>query len=457
MTRRQTPFAIFFAALFLTWPALLNRYPLLYPDSIGYMQDGRSVAAALFLHRSVDAMRSEFYSLGIFPFHWNLTPWPIVALQALLTAYVLWLTIRSIVPNPTASLYLASTALLGLFTTVSWYVSLLMPDILGALVYLAIYLLLFARETLSRTESVLLSLLAIWGITAHATHLMLAAGLCAFLTVLFLLRWPPIAYRGRALAHIAALVAVAAAAQLSLHAFLYGHPSLSGNHPPYLMARIIADGPGALYLQQHCAGLNWAICADVGHLPNNDDDFLWDPAGIWAAADEQTGQRLLAEEMPLVRATLRAYPRQQLTVSFANFTHQFNDFGVNDFDNNTWMQNALAGPLPSTHAQYLRSLQARSAVPSNFFTILQRWVVILSAFVLAALLPYLIRHRRQRLLGLLAIVVPTLIANAFVTAVLSSSDSRYQARIIWLLPLSAILALLEVLPTAQPLRAEGPR
>jgi hypothetical protein len=51
-TRIQRVFAIFLAALFLTWPALLNRYPLLYPDSIGYLQDGRSVAAALFLHRS---------------------------------------------------------------------------------------------------------------------------------------------------------------------------------------------------------------------------------------------------------------------------------------------------------------------------------------------------------------------------------------------------------------------
>jgi hypothetical protein len=50
----------------------------------------------------------------------------------------------------------------------------------------------------------------------------------------------------------------------------------------------------------------------------------------------------------------------------------------------------------------------------------------------------------MRLLGLVVIVVPTLFANAFLTAVLSSSDSRYQARVIWLVPLLAALAALDL-------------
>jgi hypothetical protein len=38
-------------ALLMAWPALYNSYPLLYPDSISYLEDGRLVARALFLHR----------------------------------------------------------------------------------------------------------------------------------------------------------------------------------------------------------------------------------------------------------------------------------------------------------------------------------------------------------------------------------------------------------------------
>ena len=78
-------------ALLLLWPAILNGYPLLYPDSMSYLGDGRPLARILFLHAPKDygAMRSEFYSLGIFPFHWNVTAWPIAVLQALLTSYIL--------------------------------------------------------------------------------------------------------------------------------------------------------------------------------------------------------------------------------------------------------------------------------------------------------------------------------------------------------------------------------
>ena len=514
--------AVAAGALLMLWPAILNRYPLMYPDSIGYLGDGRPLARILFRYapKGYPAMRSEFYSLGIFPFHWNLTPWPIVVWQALLTSWVLWLTLRSVLPQRTARRFAATflilVALLSLLTSVSWYVSLPMPDILGPLLYLAIYLLVFARETLSRGERRALSALAFWAITAHSTHLMLGVGICFLLALLrfWPRNWVPHVstlrrgFSTTGLAHIALLIAIAIAAQLALHRYLYGHATLNGNHAPYLMARIVADGPGALYLRQHCATLDWAICSDVGHLPDNDDDFLWAPGVVWAGADARTQQRLLAEEMPLVLATLRAYPLQQAARSWANFTQQLNDFGVNDFDNNDRMQQSLAqlfpsSAFPSSATSYSRSLQARSIVPTNAFTILERWVVLPSALLLAVLLPWLWRtafagrddrrgsqvklkgwlsrtaytghddrrglrvklkgwlrrtaftehddresgysRQRLRLLGLVVIVVPTLFANAFLTAVLSSSDSRYQARVIWLVPLLAALVALDLL------------
>src|SRR5438128_10140745 len=135
--------AVLAGALVMTWPALYNRFPLLYPDSMSYLEDGALVARALFLHKfSADyGGRSFIYCLGILPFHWNVTPWPIVALQALLTAYVIWLVVRSILPRQTAMRYQVLVALLSLLTSLSWFVSLIMPDILGPVQYLCIYLL----------------------------------------------------------------------------------------------------------------------------------------------------------------------------------------------------------------------------------------------------------------------------------------------------------------------------
>ena len=102
--------AILLGAVMMTWPAFYNGFPLLYPDSMTYLGDGSLVARKIFLHQSSNyyGMRSLFYSLGILPLHWNVTAWPVVAFQAILTAYVLWLVVRSILPRRTVAAYLGS-------------------------------------------------------------------------------------------------------------------------------------------------------------------------------------------------------------------------------------------------------------------------------------------------------------------------------------------------------------
>jgi hypothetical protein len=105
-----------------------------------YLSDGRVVARALFLHQlsKYYGVRSFFYSLVILPFHWNISPWPIVALQCLLVAFVVWLVVRSVAPRHTVARYLILILALSIFTSASWYAAFVMPDILGPLAYLSI-------------------------------------------------------------------------------------------------------------------------------------------------------------------------------------------------------------------------------------------------------------------------------------------------------------------------------
>src|ERR1039458_654425 len=169
--------AVLLGALLLSWPAFYNGFPLLYPDSMTYVGDARLVAPAIFLHgfACYSGMRGAFYSLGILPLHWNLPLWPVVALQCLLVAFLLWIVVRSFAPRQTILPYLVLILLLSLFTGIGWYAALIIPDFLGPLLYLSIYLLVFARETLARWERISLVLISWWAITSHATHLLLAA------------------------------------------------------------------------------------------------------------------------------------------------------------------------------------------------------------------------------------------------------------------------------------------
>ena len=437
--------AVLLGALMLAWPAFLNGFPLIYPDSMTYLGDGRVVARALFLHQLSDfyGVRSFFYSLGILPFHWNISPWPIVALQCLLVAWIVWLVARSVAPRHMVAPYLILLLFLSLLTSAGWYASFIMPDILGPLVYLSFYLLAFARDSLRRVERLALYLIAGWGITAHASHYLLAAGLFVLLVLFAAFERTPFLRRLRSLGEVAAILVVAAAAQMALHGYLYGKPSLNGNRPPYLMARIVADGPGRWYLEKNCPRLQWAVCNHISQFTDNPDDFIWEPNGAYDGASDEERAQIDQEEIPLVLATIRAYPLQQLSRSAANFWNQFLHFGPYGFNPNDWMLGQFDETMPRARASYLVSRQAHDALPLDLFSDIQWWTIVASLAAMAALIPFLWRRHSPRLAGLSFVIVATVVANAGVAGVLSVVDDRYQCRVIWLVPLLAGIFFLD--------------
>lgn len=458
----------------LAWPAFYNRYPLLFPDSMSYLESGPRVARALFLHQysGYYGVRSFIYALGIAPFHVPL--WPVIALQATLTAYILWLVVRSFTPSHreegcptfaprfsalrwesgspsrTVLAYYAIITPLALLTGLPWVTSVVMPDILGALLYLAIYLLVFAPETISRHERVLLFLIAWWSAAAHITHIMLAFGLVLFLLAGLIACRAVTRRRLWGLAAASGILLAAIFSHMALHGVLYGKPTLNGNRPAYLTARLIADGPGRWYLQQHCPQAPFFMCTFVANLPASPDEFLWDHNGLWQTASPQTKALILRQESSFAAAVLRTYPRQQIAISLKAFRQQLTDFDISN-DTNAWMLQDFVLALPGQRPLYERSRQAQETLPNDLFSTIQNWTVAASLALLCLLAPFVWRRCSARLMGLAAIVFAILLANAFTTAVLAEVDERYQNRVIWLLPLLAALTIVEILNQRRPL------
>jgi hypothetical protein len=434
------------ATLLLAWPALYNGFPILYPDSMTYLDDGRIVARALFLRHFSEyyGMRSFIYSLGILPFHWNLTAWPIVALQCFLVAYVLRLVVRSLAPGfmtprLASAVFLTLILLLSAFTSVSWFSCLVLPDILGSLVYLAFFLVAFAPATLTRLERYSLYLIAWWGIASHASHLILAGALCVVIAAILSVQRQSLRRTFRTTTEVAAIVAIAAGSQLALNAYLYGHPSLNGERPPFLMARVIADGPGRWYLEKHCGELNWTICKHVRSLNTDPDIFLWSPDGTWESASDDEQQQMLDEEIPLVIATLRTYPQAQISRSAGNFWEQLKTFGFNDLDPSSWVLDQFATVMPAARASYLRSRQANRNLPLDDMTTFQFWIVIGSLGMHAVFALLLGRAISARLAALTLITAFVVVANAAVTGILSMPEDRFECRVIWMTPFLSLL------------------
>jgi len=439
--------AVLAGAMMLAWPAFFNGFPLLYPDSMTYLDDGRLVARAIFLHdfSRYYGVRSLFYSLGILPLHWNINPWPVVALQCLLVAWVVYLVVRSISPRHTLARYLILIALLSVLTSAGWYAAFIMPDILGPVLYLTIYLLVFAPQTLSRRVRFALYPIAWWCITAHATHLLLAAALCGLLVAFAAFERSRFVCRLKAIGQVAAIIALAAVSQMALNGYLYGRTSLNGERPPYLTARILADGPGRWYLERHCARLDWATCDELHAPPTDADGFLWGPGGPYDAGTESDKRRIEDEEMRFVMATVRAYPSQQFSRSAVNFKGQLMAFGLYGFDPSPWILGDFDQVLPGARSGYLHSRQANSRLPLDLLTVVQFWVIVASLGVIVLAASFLGRRHSLPLAGLSLIIVSMVVANAFAGGVLSVVDDRYGCRVIWLIPLLAGLTILDSL------------
>lgn len=430
------------SALVMSWPAFFNGFPLMFPDSISYIDDGARVARALFLHGILYnyTHRSHIYALGILPFHWNINPWPIVGLNALLTSYVLWLVVRSFQLRNSLIKFFGLVVVLSATTGLGWFVSIILPDIFGPFLYLVIYLIVFAWETLSRAERIAIMTIGSWATASHATHLILGFGVSGIAITVLILQRETMAQVLRATGRTAAVICLAAAATIMLHAYLYGEPSLTGKRAPFLLARVIADGPGRWYLEKHCGELRLAVCEHIHDLPQDANDILWGQNGIFVTASMPMQQRLRDEEKTVVLGAVKTYPVEELKFSLMHFWRQLHSDKLSEFTAHPWVLQVFDYVLPNAKLQYLQSRQMRRALPLNAFSLVQDWIVFVSnLIIIGGLLSGKIWNRR--LAGLAAIAIFVVIANAAVTGILSNVQGRYGSRVIWLLPFLAALIL----------------
>jgi len=147
--------------------------------------------------------------------------------------------------------------------------------------------------------------------------------------------------------------------------------------------------------------------------------------------------------MPVVLGTLRAYPREELMISAGHFWRQLHTFGLWGYDPNPWILQMIDPVLPGGRARYLQSRQAQETLHEEFFTSVQQWTVMASLVLIGVSALFVRQGWPHRMLGLTAIIVFVVIANAAVTGVLSNVEDRYQARVIWLVPLLAGICVLE--------------
>ena len=427
------------AAALLLWPALWNGYPIIFADTGTYLSQA--------IHRYAGWDRPVFYSVFMLPLHATVTVWPVVAVQALLAAWVLWLVFRVLVPGVSVIAFVGCVAALSGGTWLPWLVSELMPDLFTPLLVLVLCLLALVPERLSVWERGVLVGLATFMIASQQSSLPLVFALAAVLgchgpaRASASVSCPGASEPPRRWLLIVLPPALALIGLCSVNLAAHGRFAISPFGNVFLLTRVIYDGPGMAVLRRDCPGANWRLCPFLDSFPPTSDDFLWTQD---SPLNRAGGAKIVSGDAgAIIQAALLADPVGEVRAALANTLKQMAQFDSGD-GLNPWPAQ-VSPTIDRDFPARERAAYASARQQAGFLSVppllarIHKIVALSGSIGCAILLPVAFK-RRASCAGFLLAVLLALPVSAAITGGLSAPHDRYQARIMWLPPFIAVLS-----------------
>jgi putative flippase GtrA len=416
--------------------------------------------------------RSPYYGIFLYSLAHRGTLWLLSVVQCLVCAWLMFLLWRSMAPAAPGWTYYALMAALAAGTSLPWTASFAMPDIFAAALIVAATLLFLYRGQLSRLERAGVWLVLFAAVLFHSSHNLL---LLALLPVAFglarLMRMRPESPK-----RFAAMAAVAVGLAVIL-GWVYGAAiqAKTGDEfrrPPFLVARVLADGPGRNYLRYSCPhGAAWVICR-FRNLPlDTEDHILWSALpeyGVFNRSNYEDRLAMEKQELSFVMDTVIYDPLGELGAALKNWGVELTSVWVEDplrrplvfLIHDYWGHTNLVGLIRGVGDCGVRG---ELCEPTLTIDELMVWNVGVIVAGLVALLWCLVQpinrvngrprtplwdEKMKRTSAAVLMIGAGIILNAGVCGIFAGPFARYQSRVIWLLPAAAILLPLAMVPEA---------
>jgi hypothetical protein len=441
------PAGVLILAVLFLGVAFWNGFPLMFYDTGAYLAEGLTGAFLV--------ERSPVYSLLLFFTAGGFSLWPVVILQALMTAYLIALTARIEVPGLTLrGLVLIGIGLMAL-TGIGWYVGQVEPDCMTALVFLGCYLLLFRLAALDRGTRWLVIAITALAVASHPSHLGLIGGFLIVGAVMRIFAFLPPAVPRPDLKLASVALAVSLALILAANFALARSVFISRSGSVFLFARLMQDGIVERLLEDTCPQSGYYLCPYRGHLPHNANAWLWGANSLFHA--EGGFAHSQDEDNRMIADSLRRYPLMQLKAALYDSVLQFFEFRTGDgIEPQVWiLKPAFSHDSPRQLAAYLKAHQQRAKIRFQVLNMLNVTVGMLSLLGLVLLLHHAIRRGRWGETTLPGLILVGLIGNAIICGTFSNPHDRYQSRAIWLPALVLLLARSRDKRALQPVLESG--
>ena len=446
------------AALLLSWPLLAFGRPAYIQDSAAYYKGGRAaVSFALAKLDKVEAttaaspprqetgapgaspeeaedvsgVRSITYSVAAYLLSApQATLLLLTIVQALATGAVMVAVLGAFGGLPTRRTIMALAVLAGA-TTVAPVTFFAVPDIFAGLLIGTMVLLTAAASRLSTGVRLLCAAIATFAVTAHASHLPLAGGMTILgLGWVAISRYFSLPQPKWTWAWVIAPLLIGGLTALAINRVAFGETSLTSKRYPFALARSVNDGPGRWYLEKHCPELRYTICTLYPHgLPQGGAlEFLWGKDGITERATPAQLESIRAEEAEIVLAAAREYAGYEARKLSFNVAMQLIIFQPYPYVERIIVDDSgtpHVEHVPEANEGILRIISVLTAISAALGAIWLGWTFL----------------RKRPLRPVVALLFLGILGNAATCVLLAAVAHRYQARVIWLIPLFALALL----------------
>jgi len=322
-----------------------------------------------------------------------------------------------------------------------------MPDIYSALTLIGASILLTTEKM--RFNEYILAIILVFSAMSHLSNAIVLVGitLLSFLFVLFRLLDKRVLFR------ICIISVIPILSTLLVNKVYSGKFQISKASNVFILGRMIEIGVVKEHLRENCARTKYVFCEDIDRVPDFSYQFLWNPGSpLYDDTCNATSWSFCWEEKndaigKLIKDIIRVpkHSKQILTAYAKDFFLQNGDFSIGQLPPQRdgspakeWIRLKFPSELPA----YENAKQHKSTLTFKTESLVQLFTIILSLILIPLLL---VSYKRLRLtkehVVIITILVAGVLGNALTVVLFSTVLSRYQSRVIWLIPLVAILLI----------------
>jgi hypothetical protein len=469
------------ATISLAWPSFVNKGPFFIADTTAYLRSADAAFSSILRYDSVWSDKRDIYDpyrkkaegktqselvnsrpvavpihpplIGRSIYYGAFIYFPAlffgehmaVMFQAALSAIVIWLMLIPVGfthRRKQLSAYALSIAVLVFATSLPFTTTLLVPDYLTGLGSASLVMLMCFWGAYNRWARLALGSIIVLAALSHSSNLPLLFAL----SLLGLLARIKVPLSAKAALIGFSAVALGVAGEAVFVSAVNTKIGISPIRPPFLTARLIADGPGYQLLISHCKIERFEVCRYSDRTPHDSDLFLWSEGseGVFMAADLESQRKLSNQDFEFAVKTVRTFPIRTLASSFDAFVKQLFLTDLRIWKGGYGQQKFYdIGNLPKVVAARMsETLSVQSKMPIEFSQLTIRFTITVSLIAAAYCLMYAWQtdKREVKAFGIaLAFVILAVALNAAITGGLSKPDARYNLRAIWLLPFFVLI------------------